>query len=73
MHLHNWLIHSSTNTKKLNDIIGWLSQTTDVSNSGPLDLEIKRVACSYCLIIQVHVLLCILTFVKVGTVVWIGL
>ena len=32
---------------KVNDVTNWLSQTTDNSSifSGPLDFEIKRVAC----------------------------
>ena len=53
-YLHNWLIHvhaicSSTYMymKNVNGVTGWLSQTTDSSKylSGPLDFEIKRVAC----------------------------
>ena len=31
MYLHNWLIPSSTYMKKVNDVTGWLSQTTDIS------------------------------------------
>ena len=54
MYLHNWLIQihaicSSTYMymKNVNDVTGWLSQTTDIWKyfvSVPLDFEIKRVA-----------------------------
>ena len=30
VYLHNWLIHSSTYMKKVNDITCWLSQSTHI-------------------------------------------